>query len=157
MTEIFFCRNTIHAQSILCCKTQSSKNHWMSICPSLSVLLACFYVHLRIFGWYGNVNITSDVLKRQANFSHVWCYKRTSMFAFFSNKQFQLCRLYERAIGIAFSLGTVTRLTSLLFSGDKLIVILRLGICVGNEDLILSIDQCVEMTFLRASCVDFLW
>lgn len=91
-------------------KHNQVRNHWLSICPSLSVLLACFYVHLRIFGWYGNVNITSDVLKRQANFSHVWCYKRTSMFAFLSNKQFQLCRLYERAIGIAFSLGTVSPL-----------------------------------------------
>ena len=128
----------------------------MSICPSLSVLFACFYVHLRIFGWYGNVNITSDVLKRQANFSHVWCYKRTSMFAFSSNKQFQLCRLYQRAIGIAFSLGTVTFNFSPLF-GRQTYRYPSIGICVGNEDLILSIDQCVEMTFLRASCVDFLW
>ena len=72
------------------------------------------------------------------------------MFAFSFNKQLQPCRLYQRAIGIAFSLGTgdVKLLSSL-------IVIFRFGICVGNEDLILSIDQCVEMTFFEGKLCRF--
>ena len=76
------------------------------------------------------------------------------MFALSSNDQLQLCRLYQRAMGIASLLdtGDVKLLSS--FRERNLLSFLA-GEYVGNEDLIISLDQCVELTFFEGKLYRF--